>query len=428
MKILREDDDEEIGHGIFQQAGPQDIILLAKKRRIEYEVGREGASEQRPGRPVEAGHDNSANRGTETFERSKVRANDFISAAQKLQDDQTSSEAFGLLMGETFSAGNALDNFLELRGIKKQKLTSSSHFIQHKKHAQAQDTTQAQPQPAELAVPPLAHKADPLPVPTLRIPVAPISVIVSSNVLKNRKLIRHIELQLPGLKLIERDFTAHNTVTWLPNSVTRSPISSPLDSEADLIVSPFTGIILTTLQKIKQKPLPGQKTKPAIRSQLEKVSLRYEKLVVLVSEGRVDESTNGLDKNDCNAFSEFVGFALGLDATVTVQFVGGGEETLFKWLVNSIVQHAATESSLLEEETHWELFLRRAGMNAFAAQSITAAIKATETGGLVTNKSGQSGLAAFVQMERQQRIDGFAFVCGRKLLERVSSCLDAVWD
>ena len=431
LKILKEDDDEEIESSKYQSNGSQDIFLLARKRRMELEREGKRFSRQNPAKSAELNMPVSG--ASPLGKRNTPKSNDNLPISQKLQNNQTGSDGFGLLMGGAFSAENALDNFLELRGIKKQKLTSSSHFQNNNKQASAQvQTTQAEPQnqPAEelRLLETSMNTPRPLPVPVLSLPAGPISAIIASSLLKRRTLIEHIESQIPGLKLIERDFKAHNTTAWVPNSVTRSPIASPLDSEADLIVSPSTGIVLTTLQKIKQKPLPGQKTKPAIRDRLERASGRYEKLVVLVSEGRVDESTNGLDENNCNAICEFVGFTSGLEATILVLFVGGGEKTLSKWLMNSIVQHAAASNSLLEEETHWELFLRRVGMNAYAAQSMAAAAKAYVNFDPHGNSdAGQSGLAAFVRMERQQRVDTFGQICGRRLLERVGACLEATW-
>jgi hypothetical protein len=214
----------------------------------------------------------------------------------------------------------------------------------------------------------------------------------------------------------------------MPNSVSRSPITSPLASEADIIVSPLVGIIIATLQKIKQKPLPGQKTKSAIRDRLEKVSARYEKLIVLVTEGRQDETTRELDDSDCTAFSEFVGFAQRLETAVNVQFVGGGEAALAKWLVSAITRHKI-EEELLTDETHWELFLRRAGLNAFAAQHIISALKAPDNVDLSSpGNAALFGLTVFVEMGREQRVARLGPMCGNRLMARVSAVVDARWS
>lgn len=153
-------------------------------------------------------------------------------------------------------------------------------------------------------------------------------------------------------------------------------------------------------------------------------------MVVLVGEGRSDESSGGLDEGGCQALTDFFGFTIGLDSSVVVHFVGGGEETLSKWLVSTIVQHSMVGAcDLLEDETHWELFLRRAGMNAYAAQAILGELKAPEgVDATSPSKAGHFGLVAFVEMDMEQRIARLGRLCGRKLLERVSACIDERWE
>jgi hypothetical protein len=157
--------------------------------------------------------------------------------------------------------------------------------------------------------------------------------------------------------------------------------------------------------------------------------VRYENIVVLVSEGRSDETTMGLDASDCLGLAEFVGYCQGLNASIVVQFVGGGVDTLSKWIGSVIVQHHSAESNLLQEQTHWELFLRRAGMNAFAAQAIISSVKAPD--GVDTRsptKAGHFGLTAFVEMGREQRVARFGHICGRRILENASAVIDARLD
>ena len=126
----------------------------------------------------------------------------------------------------------------------------------------------------------------------------------------------------------------------------------------------------------------------------------------------------------------FIGFALGLNSATTVQFVGGGEEMLSKWLAGTITQNQVIgDSAPIEEETHWELFLRRAGMNAFAAQAILADLKEPEgVDPRSPSKAGLFGLTAFVEMGVEQRITRFGPLCGRGLIERASAVIDADWQ
>lgn len=419
LKILNEedDDDDDIEPGKFFKDSNQDLSSLIKKRKMEL--------------------DQSGNQGRETVRPHLSVMKGPVRGSTPTGDhaDKSYGQVFGLL-GGAFSAANSIDNYLELRGTKKPKLMDSSYF---KPGPQAipsvpnsrvpQDAAKVQ---TTIQLPirksPVA-KINSLPAPTIEPPSTETYIIASSTLLKHRSLIKKLEALLPKLAFVERDFSAHNSTTWMPGLVTRSPVKSPLDSEAEIIVSPSIGIVITTLQKIKQKPLPGQKTKAAIRERLEQLSTRYEKLVIYVSEGRADETTNGLDANDCAAYGSFAGFALGLNSSITVQFVGGGEGALSKWLASTIAQNRVTgESSLLEEETHWELFLRRAGMNAFAAQAIMAELKELDgVNALSPSKAGLFGLPAFVDMALEQRITRFGPLCGRGLIERVSTVIDADW-
>jgi hypothetical protein len=422
LKILKDEDDDEIDLGVFLEDTPRDLVSLAKKRKMELQEADQARDERASKKIAPAAQSSPTSLD-------KLKRNHGRQEQSRLAGPGPKS---GFLLGGAFSAESCLDNFLELRGAKKAKLTDSNYFTSKPNTSKAPQTTRiATPQTMQLPIrnSPLA-KAPPLTAPVL--PTAPpaTSIIVSSTLLKHRALIKNLEHLLPELKIIERDFTAHNTTTWQPGTVTRSPIKSPLDSEADLIISPSTGVIITTLQKVKQRPLPGQNTKPAVRDRVEKVSGRYEKLIVLITEGRGDETTNGLDDSDCLAYSDFIGFISGFETSITALFIAGGEETLAKWLASTILQHCVVgESELLMEETHWELFLRRAGLNAFAAQAVLAQLKAPDgVDPRSPSKAGTFGLTAFVEMGREQRVRRFGVVCGLMLMERVSAVVDAGWE
>jgi hypothetical protein len=430
LKIVNdEDDDDEIEPGKFLKDNVQNLSSLIKKRKMELDQGGNQDSEIHTA--------NGFGTKTSTLARRNTpRPNNLMPLGPKVHDDRSHGQGFGLL-GGAFSAANSIDNYLEVRGTKKPKLMDSLHFQPALKAVQPMSESRTQQvDPKTQTTIPLPIRKSPvvmnerLPVPTFQPPNTKTYVIVSSTLLKHRKLIKNLEgLLSGGLELVERDFSAHNITTWMPGSVSPSPIKSPLDSEADIIVSPSMGITITTLQKIKQRPLPGQKAKSAIRERLEQVSTRYEKLAVYVSEGRADETTNGLDANDGMDLASFVGFASGLSSSITVQFVGGGEETLSKWLASSIAQNrVAGDLSLIEEETHWELFLRRAGMNAFAAQAIISEVKEPDgVNPLSPSKVGLFGMVAFVKMTLEQRIARFGPICGRGLIERSSAVIDTDW-
>ncbi|TVY32711.1 hypothetical protein LSUB1_G007858, partial [Lachnellula subtilissima] len=420
LRILTidEDDDDELDPAKFVTSHPKDMYSLVKKRKLQLDDnGYTESTMQKPRTFPDKGAESTL-QTMQPRRRFTPPPNDLVTEAQPIQLDR--SEDPGLLLGVQFSAENMLGNFMELRGVKKPKLIDSSYFPNKAVNAASIPRNLTPTMPAQAAQAPDARltlrqppisKHTFLPAP-IAISRGAQSAIVSSTLFGQRALIKRLETILPDLTLVERNFAAHNTTAWMPGSVTRSPITSSLDSDADVIVSASTGVIITTLQKIKQKPLPGHKTKAEIRARLEKVSLRYEKLVVLITEGRQDEETNGIDENDCLALSEFMGFTAGLMAAITVQFIGGGEQTLAKWLASIAVQnHMAHSIELLPEETHWELLLRRAGMNAFAAQEVITKLKAPDgVDAKSPSKAGQFGLTAFVEMGREQRIARFAGV------------------
>jgi hypothetical protein len=440
LRILRDEDDEdEIEPAEFLKDQPHDMSYLVKKRKMALEESGPSASfkkellKQGPRQIDGLNQGNGASPTTSVVRRKNTpRPGPSVPAADMMEIDHPEEQGFGSLLGGTFSAGAALDSFLETRGAKKPKLTNSSYFSKKPEEPVSRpQSVNTAPQKQMLHLPirkSPAAKADPLPAPTFAPPKPQTNIIIASTMLRHRGLIRNIEKLIPNLNLIERDFTAHNTTMWLPGSASRSTVVSPLAFEADMVVSPSASIMLTTLQKMKQKPLPGSKGKPALQERLEKVSLKYENLFVFIGENRADETSNGLDQTDCIALAEFIGFASGLDTNILVQFVGGGEVTLSKWIVSIILQHVMSDQELLLDETHWELFLRRAGMNAFAAQKILAELKAP--GGVDTGsptKAGQFGLTAFIEMGRKQRIARFGNTCGRRLLERVSAVVDTRW-
>ncbi|RKF83864.1 putative nucleoporin nup49 [Golovinomyces cichoracearum] len=336
----------------------------------------------------------------------------------------------GLLLDEGFSACSAVENFLETRGTKILKTTKSSYFDTNNSKKSVNpdlDREKLNATTLESHALPSSWQA--------MLPVISIdkdqsrNVVIASKIFAKRLLIKTVEKLLPKINIVERDFSIHNSIAWTRGSVIRSPVLSPISCEADVIISPVTGVILTTLQKIKQKPLPGQKSQSALRELMISISLRYEKIIVLVSEDRVDESTIGLDARDCLAWSEFVGFTISLDSLIIPKFIGGGQETLAQWLVSYIAKYSTNGPVILQDETNWEIFLRRAGLNPFAAQAIIADLKAPNNSTMPGKEEGRFiGLVDFVGMSADQRMKRFSHLVGERVIERVSRMIDRKWS
>ncbi|KAM0810525.1 hypothetical protein AB5N19_10874 [Seiridium cardinale] len=337
---------------------------------------------------------------------------------------------------DPLASSTLLTNFLDFHNSKRRKLGESSFFqkshtqdisrleVDVTKPSQVEKTREGIP--TEVLERPVKHAA----CPYLKAEGVPANIIVALTL--SRGLLSWMEKLLPYVKITERDFDRWNSVTWGRKSVARTPIISSLAAEADLIVSPSTGIINTTLLKAIQRPLPGQKGKASIRDRIDKVSLRYERLVILVSQGSCrDESVRDLTGSECAAFSDFSGYVAGLDTDTQVYYIGGGEETLSRWLAYFIARYSHEASKvddlLIESETTWELALRRAGMNAFAAQIVLSTLK--NPSGISEGDDDHRGLAAFINMSPQERRSKFGqLLGGERVLRRVGAALDASWD
>ncbi|TGO40259.1 hypothetical protein BHYA_0040g00680 [Botrytis hyacinthi] len=346
------------------------------------------------------------------------------------------------LLGGIFSARDELSNFMEIRGAKKPRLIESSHFLVPDFPARLPSNQIVLGKEAQFQKP--EPSRSPLPTPIINSPTAPISIILSSTTLKNRSLLRFLEALIPTLKICERNFSAYNTTAWNPDSVSRSHITSSLTHEADIIISPSTGLILTTLQHIKQKSLPGHKTAVPIRDRLEKVSARYETLIVLVA-----SPTTVISDSDSIAWAGFVGFTLTLPASVIVNYIpvdktNSEDQSMAKYISYLIIQHSEDTLSnpvleLLEQESYWEIWLRRAGMNAYAAQATIADLKEPEPRCKMgdegyeremqmIHEGGPYGLTLFVVMGMEERIRRLGGLVGRSVLERVSRVVDQLWE
>ncbi|KAK1037908.1 hypothetical protein LTS16_012526 [Friedmanniomyces endolithicus] len=272
-----------------------------------------------------------------------------------------------------------------------------------------------------------------LPTPHIADPERTMQVVVSSNMLTNRTLIRQLHALLPGLEMIERASVHHE-----PRNE-KDPKGSLQYIEADLTLSPAVGLLTTTSQQLKQKPLPGQAGFFGVRERIATVSVRYERLIVLVLHARALDGHSGsiaysLAERDCDALCDLMAFSASLATDVEVHLVPGGEVDVAKWIAAAIAQQSTAVDEgihLLPDETLWERFLRAAGLNAFAAQVILSRLKQPEgmpelgsSSAVQGSEGGVFGLAAFVRLSPEQRLEQFGPVLGgHRVLERVNEAL-----
>jgi hypothetical protein len=120
--------------------------------------------------------------------------------------------------------------------------------------------------------------------------------------------------------------------------------------EADVLLSPSTGLLLTNLQQIKQRPLPGQLDRSLIKERVTALQLRYERLIVVVSEGLSQEmesqgSSRPDDLRDKEALAGFQSYADHLEGEVNVKYVPGGEQALARSVVIEMANYGLIHGS-----------------------------------------------------------------------------------
>ncbi|KAL8738027.1 MAG: hypothetical protein Q9181_001134 [Wetmoreana brouardii] len=415
---IYESEEEELEYGIFPEA--KDVDALIKKRAIELQDGsdEDSAANSRPDVTIEKG---IPSRRVESGQKSSQR---YRNQAESLDESQGPLPA-------AFSAMGALDAFL---GVRTGEMRNINEPEGGNSHAATLKPSIEGSRRDELTEPKLREDAAlTTPAPKLRVPTDPRFFVASTTFLSNRKLTREIQNLYPSANIIERDFALYNLQPAPPASHTRLPRKAPdvLSDEADLILSPSTGLILTSLQKIKQQSLPGQATRSPVRERIERTAARYERLIVLVS--RANTSSNGstlftsdLDGSDCEAVASFTAFLKHLPTLSESELllVDGETSVLATWIVSLMLKYSFDLSvNLLQEETQWEVFLRQAGMNAFAAQVVLAGLKSTRE-----EDGGTWGLRKYVLMSPQERSQRFeAALGGKGILDRVGKVLDARW-
>lgn len=326
------------------------------------------------------------------------------------------------LAPSTFSASNTLDRFVQIHT--------------------GQKTTAEKPKPQTHAVPKRVDKpacksvahtgkendaskstsSTPMHLPSLPTPMPLRTFVLSSTMFARRNLLKEISRLSSMTEYIERDFTSARALRGM------SSLTSEAD-EADLILAPGHGLMLTTLQRLMQKSLPNQVTRNVIRERIVQLARRYERLIIMVHEERNSSQERPLDNRECCELVSLINFCAAQNHEIQVMYIPGDESALATWIVASMVRYGLDDPDvqLLQDESSWELFLRKAGMDAFAAQVVLKKLNAPES--MPTSSTKQRyGLPGFVMMDEAERLKRFgALFGGDKILRKVSMAIDGSW-
>ncbi|KAK1621961.1 hypothetical protein BDP81DRAFT_400741 [Colletotrichum phormii] len=425
LKVLRpEDDDEELPmpweEDQAQSSSPtprEDFMQLIRKRKQEQDAMDDPIDQESPTVGVK-------HRRTST------------------QSKPTKIHGLGLLLGENESnaAGKLLANYMDLRGAKRVKSPFDPLFPTTKRKASQAPAPIARQVPSKPKTTQPTTKKGPIdaPIPAIGHTNGPSRIIISTTL--PREIISALQAKLPDIDLVDRDFSRHNTRVWSPGSVKTVEKPSTLSYEADIIPSPTTGIIITSILKVRQRPLPGSKTQfSQLRDRVARVAPLYEQLLILVSEGNpTAEHIGPLNAADAAVYTSFVAFACSVSnssgCTIDVVYVAGGQKTLAHWtcaLVSTHLKEAShqVQQVIMSEETEWEVFLRHAGFNMYAAQVALAVVKG---GHPVADVNGDGGgnnhqdrtLVRFLRMSSSERASALkGFLGGGSLVDRVNARL-----
>ncbi|KAI0428416.1 hypothetical protein F5Y09DRAFT_357767 [Xylaria sp. FL1042] len=427
LSILREVESEEEAESMtpLRDVKP-DLETLARKRRFENGIVELGTS-------FSPSSDESVDLVVPSPGRRPLRqtsAKNLIGNTELLPSMESNS-----------TVSTLLSSYLDIRTAKRRK-QDKSLFFSPTYVPQVERELRLAPKPPQSKgdSPSLCQRKEflqkrlilPAPCPVIKVSTTPTKLIKGLTL--SRGLFSMLEQLYPVAEIIERDFSRWNTASQNHYPASRSTTISSFAAEADVIVSPATGIIVTTLLKAIQQPLSTVGGQSSIRERIACTASRYERLIVLVSEGNaVDESVRDFTPAETSAYAEFIVFVTGLDSHIEVVYVGGGETTLAKWLVSFAVRYApeATETQeyLLQDETKWEVFLRRAGFNAYAAQAILIRLRARDNDGEDESGRATYGLAAFMAMTDAQRVKNFRnLMGGERVLNDVNRMLRAMWS
>lgn len=325
--------------------------------------------------------------------------------------------------GQIMNTGKLLSNFMELRSIKRPRLSSrilNTGSIELRTPGQS-----ASSQPSSAVGPSeIVQQAvkEPSPAPKAQIPDEKAKYIVSVDLA--RSILSYLETVWPPENLIDRQFSDQRNIGFLSTESNQVEGPGQLSFEADITLTVGVGLITTSMPKARQRPLPGSDKLPQLRGRVVELSTKYEKLIVLISEVNPSgEFVGELSAFDLAAYTDFVRFTIGLDASISTYLVPGTYDTMARWVLAFICRYSLaalrTSRYLSAPETTWELFFRHAGMNVAAAQVLSS---------VLFEQAGDRGLAHFLAMSPKERLSRYsALLGGEKLLQRASQIIDQPW-
>ncbi|GIK05675.1 hypothetical protein Aspvir_009788 [Aspergillus viridinutans] len=314
-------------------------------------------------------------------------------------------------------------------------------------------------------------------------------LFLSTALLKSHlRLVRCLEGMAGQPAIVYRDYNHNNPGSEHQGKHTTARMNSnpTLQIEADIIISPSTGIILTTSQATTQLYLPGHKSTHAetniecinspLRERIFLLAPRYERIYLFICHSapsskklQVKQSGPTADKRVLASIASLTAFCNSMSAYATISplLLPSCPETLAGWVLSLANKHIARlpenptripsgtsftpinsprkdrlSPEMMMRTTVWELFLRQAGLNPYAAQAILAFLRREDeeerayiryTSRTAASPSsgedrGRQGLARFIEMAPDRRRAVFGELIGDRMMGRINHILDKDWQ
>jgi hypothetical protein len=311
-------------------------------------------------------------------------------------------------------------------------------------------------------------------------------LFISTTLLKTHlKVLQDIEQKEHPAKVTYRDYTPvpaprnqqkNRSSTSMLHSQPQYQQNAlfPPPEEADIILSAKTGIILTTTQAAMQQYLPGHKptsnllncpesVSSPLRERIFCLSSRYEQLYIFLShsakqskspKSRVLGQQITADKHLLSSMTTLTAFCSSLSehAIIVPLIVPSDPERTAGWILGLAHKHACQLPPPRSHSHHtnaftpvnpkpqldlwlgdakesvWELFLRRMGLNPFAAQVILAVLRREREADDYKEENRAGCLSRFVEMSSEERRALLGGLLGEKVLRRLDSIIEKDWQ
>ncbi|RJE26219.1 hypothetical protein PHISCL_01467 [Aspergillus sclerotialis] len=403
----------------------------------------------------------------------------------------------GLSTLSTFTGLGSLASFMETRGVTpKSKETGNSPYFSEKKprkdidkpesSTDAIDIPQKQETPEKEPSQDVSHWSQQIPKYPQAGQEPPILFLSTALLRSHLRVIRFLETKENVPTLIYRDYDNGFGISGTGTQYNSITPGNRTQLEADIIVSPTTGIILTTSQAITQLYLPGHKPNPEVngvaginsplRERIFRLAPRYEQIYLFICHfmstkkkaSSQSPASPTADKRTITAMASLVAFCNSVSAysTITPLLISSSPEVIGEWVLalanKYTINFPGLTSSMqpsnrftpvnkpslktvlniggIEKDSSWELFLRQAGMNPFAAVVTLAILRKHEEEELA-NTDARSGyvdmcgnrrrirsLSKFIEMAQEQRRVMLGELIGKRVLKRVGEVIDQDWQ